>query len=381
MREKDSAEPPMEELAREIRRAVKGLPPGEEGVSEPESDSAWDAAERFLLPSVEPGAKLAGLKRLLLRILRVVTRPQGTFNARMLEGARELERRLGALSFELSEEARERIGGDRTREEELQSFDRRISALRREIDVLHARISPLEGRPEHTPPAVEGVAPAAPSTGRIPPGFYLRFEEEFRGPEALIRERQLAYVEFFRGAPGPLLDCGCGRGEFLELLRGAGIAARGVDTNAPAVALARDKGLDVELGDLFSELRRSRGLLGGVSALQVVEHLEPPDVFEFLRLAHQAMAPGGRILVETINPDSLYALRAYRLDPTHRWPVPADTLALMAREAGFAGGDVRYLSPVPAAERLEETGDNERKLNRWIFGPQDYAFTARRPGA
>ncbi|HWC64836.1 MAG TPA: methyltransferase type 12, partial [Thermoanaerobaculia bacterium] len=91
--------------------------------------------------------------------------------------------------------------------------------------------------------------------------------------------------------------------------------------------------------------------------------------------------PGGRLLLETINPDSLYAMRAYRLDPTHRWPVPAPTLSLLVRDAGFEEREIRFVSPVPPAEALEETGENERKLNRWLFGFQDYALFAERPRA
>jgi hypothetical protein len=74
-------------------------------------------------------------------------------------------------------------------------------------------------------------------------------------------------------------------------------------------------------------------------------------------------------------------MRAYRLDPTHVWPVPARTLSLLVRESGFRETEVRFVSPVPAAEALEETGENERKLNRWIFGFQDYALFAERPEA
>lgn len=351
---------PAERLAEEIRRAIPHRPGADAGspAGGASLTRAWGEADRFIVPSVEPGAPFYRLKKILLRALRLVTRSQGSFNARVLQGARDLEKAIVVLREERSRE---------------------IEELRRQVDLLHARLS--AGSAGGASPASAGAPPAARPAPGLPEGFYLRFEEEFRGPEASVRRRQEAYAEFFRGAAGVVLDCGCGRGEFLEALRAAGVEARGVDANAVAVELARGKGLAAERGDVFESLGSERGSLGGVCALQLVEHFAPEEVYRFLELGFQALRPGGRLLLETINPDSVYAMRAYRLDPTHRWPVPADTLALMAREAGFVEREIRYFSPVPESDRLEESSENDRKLNRWIFGPQDYALFARRPAA
>ena len=342
-----------ERLADEIRRGVREAAPHPRG---DDRDSpalrAWAGAERYAIPSVPAGAAFAFGKRLLLRVLRHVTRTQGTFNAKLLEGSRALERTVETLRREHDD------------------LDRRVA---RENEFLQARIGACERPP--------GGAPAGGAPSGIPEGLYARFEDHFRGSAAEIRARQQPYVEFFRGAPGPVLDCGCGRGEFVALLAAAGVPARGVDANRVAVAIAEREGIAVEAGDAFARLAEARGTLGGVAALQLVEHLDPGAVREFLGRAFAALAPGGRLLVETINPDSLYAMRAYRLDPTHRWPVPAATLALLARDAGFVEKEIRFVSPVPPDEALEETGENARKLNRWIFGFQDYALFAERPGA
>jgi len=343
-------------LAEEIRRGVREALPAPDG--EPEEFfsglRAWNDAERFALPAVPAGASFPRVKRVMLRVLRLVTRSQGAFNMKVLEGARSLDRSLAVLRRDLEEAERRML---------------------RAADVLQARMAVHEGPAPAGAPSRETVA--AP----ISEGLYVRFEEDFRGSEQAIRERQSGYAGFFRGAPGPVLDCGCGRGEFVELLAAEGIPAAGVDANRVAIALAKKRGVAVEEGDAFARLRAAKATLGGVSALQFVEHLAPAAVAEFLGLAFAALAPGGRLLLETINPDSLYAMRAYRLDPTHVWPVPARTLALFAREAGFREKEIRFVSPVPASEALVETGDNERKLNRWIFGFQDYAYFAERPEA
>jgi len=343
-------------LAEEIRRGVREALPGPKG--EPEASfsglRAWNEAERFAVPAVPAGASYPRVKRLMLRVLRLVTRSQGAFNMKVLEGARSLDRSLAILRRDLEEAERR---------------------LLRATDVLQARMAAHEG----PAPATTGAREASASA--LSDGLYARFEEEFRGSEQSIADRQSGYAGFFRGAPGPVLDCGCGRGEFVELLAAEGIPATGVDRNRVAIALARKRGVKVEEGDAFGRLRAAKGTLGGVAALQFVEHLDPPSMAEFLALAFEALVPGGRLLLETINPDSLYAMRAYRLDPTHVWPVPARTLALFAREAGFREREIRFVSPVPAAEALAETGENDRKLNRWIFGFQDYAYFAERPEA
>jgi len=357
----EDEEPSARTLAEEIRRGVREALPHPPSAADSDSPAAraWEQAERHVLPSVEPGASLPSLKRAILRLLRVVTRSQGAFNAQMLQGARALERSVAELRRDLDERARRLEAGH---------------------DILQARMGLYE-----TPTGISAApdAPGAVTNGRSLPaisdGLYARFEEEFRGSREAVEERQRGYAEFFRGAPGTVLDCGCGRGEFVGLLAEAGIAAEGIDANPVAVALASERGIRVRHGDAFSFLRSRPGGFGGIAALQFVEHLDPGSAREFLGLAFDALAPGGRLLLETINPDSLYAMRAFRLDPTHRWPVPAETLSLFVRDAGFAPKEIRFLSPVPPGEALEERGENERKLNRWIFGHQDYALFAERP--
>jgi O-antigen chain-terminating methyltransferase len=355
-------------LAEEIRRGIGEDPSPNASMFPP---GVWDRAERFVVPSVEPGASFPRIKKFLLRILRVATRSQGSFNAIALEGMRQLDENVAAVD---RENARRSRIFEQLREESAR-LRRDLERIGHEYDIIQARLSAAE-RP--APARIADTASAAPAGG-FPDGFYLRFEEVFRGPEEAIRERQRAYVDSFRSVPGIVLDCGCGRGEFLGVLKESGVDSYGVDSNPVAVEMARARGVEARAEDAFEHLRGIDGKLGGVSALQFVEHLSPEAVYEFLGLCRRALSPGGRLLLETINPDSVYALRAYRLDPTHRWPVPAATLDLMAREVGFEERETRWLSPVPRDEVLEERSDNDRKVNRWLFGPQDYALLAVRP--
>jgi O-antigen chain-terminating methyltransferase len=174
---------------------------------------------------------------------------------------------------------------------------------------------------------------------------------------------------------------GCGRGELLRLLAVEGIPASGVEINPIAAAACLEDGLDVLEGDGLVALSASPpGSLGAVVALQVVEHWDAATTFAFLRQARRALAAGGLLIAETINTDSLSALKAFFLDPSHMRPVPADALRFLAEAAGFVETRIEYLAPLPAGDRLEEASSNDAKLNRLLFGPQDYALIARVPG-
>src|SRR5581483_9494760 len=168
--------------------------------------------------------------------------------------------------------------GERSREDAL-----------RTLGELEERLTRVERRGTATT-APTSVA-AQPSAAAVPD--YFAFEARMRGSTADVRERQRPYVDEFRDA-APVLDVGCGRGEFLGLLREAGIEARGVDADADMVAYARGEGLEVEQADALAYLEaRPAGSLGGVFAAQVVEHLPPAELFRLLELTARALRPGG----------------------------------------------------------------------------------------
>ena len=255
--------------------------------------------------------------------------------------------------------------------------------LGRRAAIQDGRISALEARGAGalSASAEETASPAAQAQG-LPPGVYSLFEERFRGEPAAVAEKQRFYVPFLKGLPGPGLDVGCGRGEFLAMLREERVPASGVEINRLSVALGRAGGFEIEEGDGVASLsRRPPGSLGGVVAFQVVEHWPAEATFAFLRAARRALAPGGVLIAETINTDSLSALKAFFLDPTHVRPVPADALRFLAEAAGFTDTQIEYRAPLPAPERLAEASANDAKLNRLLFGPQDYALIARVPAA
>jgi SAM-dependent methyltransferase len=239
----------------------------------------------------------------------------------------------------------------------------RAEAAERRAAELEERLLRLERRePSHT------VA-AQPRQDAFPD--YFAYEARMRAPTEEIRARQRPYVELLRGHE-PVLDLGCGRGELLQLLRAAGIAARGADADRDMVAFARGEGLDVQQQDLLDALAATEdGSLGAVTALQVAEHLPPPVLVRLLAESARALRPGGLLVAETINPASPAALRHYFADLTHAQPLVPETLELLARQAGFADTEVRFLNaPEPHPDA---------RISAQLFPPLDYALIARNP--
>ncbi len=172
-------------------------------------------------------------------------------------------------------------------------------------------------------------------------GGYRGFEDIFRGSEELIRDRQSVYVGLVTGF-GPVLDAGCGRGEFLDLLREHGIERIGVDSDPEMIKRCQEKGHgEVERTDLVEYLgEHPKDSLGTVFSAQVIEHLELEELQRFLDLSLDALRPGGLLIAETVNPHSAQALKAFWVDPTHRQPLFPETMLALCQLAGFASADV-----------------------------------------
>ncbi|MPY90633.1 MAG: methyltransferase domain-containing protein [Luteitalea sp.] len=213
---------------------------------------------------------------------------------------------------------------------------------------------------------------------------YVAFEDKFRGQADDIRTRLAAYLPLFESA-SDILDLGCGRGEFLDLLRERGMAARGLDINPDMVQIGRERGLHVDEGDALTFLRSlPDDSLGGLLAAQVVEHLEPDYLVQVLAAAQTKLRPGSRIVVETVNVACWFAFfQSYIRDVTHIRPLHPDTLTHFVRASGFQQVEVRFSSPLPPEHRLlYAAGDDELhfafnrnvdRLNDLLFTHLDYA--------
>lgn len=224
-----------------------------------------------------------------------------------------------------------------------------------------------------------GAAPPAPARLAEPHSTfdYGRFAERFRGNEEYVKAGQRIYFDDFAGRRN-VLDIGCGRGEFLEMMREAGVPARGIDLSPETVALCRQKGLHAEVADLFAFLaQQPEAAFDGIFCSQVVEHLPPDRLPEMIKLAASRLAPGGVIAIETPNPECLaiFATHFY-LDPTHTRPIPHPLLMFYLEEFGVGGIEVRRISP--ATETMPALASLPADFRDAFFGGLDYAVVGRK---
>ena len=231
---------------------------------------------------------------------------------------------------------------------------------------------------------------------------YVGFEDAFRGSTDDIRERLASYVPYFQDTT-EVLDAGCGRGEFLELLRERGVPSLGIDLNREMVEQCQELGLTVDVGDLLSFLQRQPDKsLGGLFASQVVEHLEPDYLLKALDAAFHKLRPGSKIILETINVASWSAFfESYVRDITHTMPLHPETLRYLVTASGFQKVEIAFKSPCAEQNKLESVpaprpedsqpvpvslknlivafNENTEKLNALMFTDQDYAIIGERP--
>jgi len=166
---------------------------------------------------------------------------------------------------------------------------------------------------------------------------YALFEAAFYD-SAIVANKQRIYIRYFNrelARHGPFLDLGCGRGEFLHILRSEGIASVGVDSNPIALAPLQADGFDVVLRDLVEFLETDRRTYCGAAALQVAEHLTHEQLERMLLLVAKRLIPGAPLIIETPNPLSPFALARFHTDPTHVVPLPPERLRFAVEAAGF----------------------------------------------
>lgn len=286
---------------------------------------------------------------------------------------------LGGLAASLSEVSDdvlkrwERYEGLRTSVGTLQLA---VQALKREAARLPAA-APAPGDADTSAPAPSRSTPA-PSSGLAADPLssfkYVAFEDLFRGDRSLIRARQEDYAELFAKSRD-VLDVGCGRGEFLQLLAEKGIMARGIDLNHEMVQQCLAAGLDVTEADALSYLRQQPDeSLGGLMAAQVVEHLEPDYLLAFVEEAFRVLRPGSAIALETINVASWSAFfTSYLRDFTHAQPVHPDTLKFIVTASGFGDAEIRLRAPLPESEKLVASPSAVRDIDLRTTGVEGRA--------
>jgi O-antigen chain-terminating methyltransferase len=328
--------------------------------------------------------------------------------ARTLQTIREQMEALGREQAQLQEE------GLATQAQALTVVRDRIEAIREQIEtltqehsqgrqIMRERISRAERKLRriiHALVREDGqkgerieVKGSAVLREDLEPDFdYVGFEERFRGSEEDIKGRLLPYVEYFRRV-GSVLDIGCGRGEFLELLREAGLEGKGVDLDLDMVLLCREKGLDVVRADAFSYLESLPDeSLHGIFSSQMIEHMDSGQIVHLVRLSHQKLRAYGVLVLETPNPRCLTVFaESFYMDLSHNRLVHPDAARFLLESTGFQNVELKFSAPVQPSmrvpplsagglptEALEEFNRGVERLNELLYGFQDYAVIGRK---
>jgi O-antigen chain-terminating methyltransferase len=260
------------------------------------------------------------------------------------------------------------------------SYGEIVSSLRQSIDVIR-RQSANSGPSAHLISSTQSDSPAF----IIDDGLYVALENHFRGSRDLVAERQREYLDSLPGtitAETPLVDLGCGRGEWLSVLRDLKIPALGVDSNTVCAEECRENGLSFEQKDLLQFLKaRTDQSVGAFTMFQVLEHLPFPVLVEVLRHIRRTLVPGGLLIAEVPNAKNLrVASGTFWIDPTHQRPLFPELLLFLAAEVGFKKSEGRYVNDFSPKHEL--TGLDEgveialKTLLYAVDGPGDFALLA-----
>ncbi len=352
-------------------------------------------AMRMPLPLARRGGRfmLRRIERRLARRARLS--PRGLvwrLASAMDEQNRMRDRDLDVLARDVDGLARALANRAKELGDQLAAADQRLTQQETAQAAVRARIAVLEhDRPAHDrtakqEPVAHSERPvSAPSPDPLT-RYYLALEAAFRGEPDRIR-RQLAtdYLALMvearaEAGDGPCLDLGCGRGEWLEVLRENGFTARGVDLNPYMAADAKARGNDVTVADALSFLRElPNDSALAVSAFHLAEHLEFATLYELIGECRRVLKPHGRLILETPNPENVWvATHTFHHDPSHRNPLTPASLEFLVNHHGLETIAVLRLHPYPEDTRLPGHDPASERLNGMTCGPQDFAVVARK---
>jgi len=280
-------------------------------------------------------------------------------------------------------------------------LSRRLGELRQQQFLQNRRLERLQASGTISAGKTGDVSPKAmksEETGeKLDHHAYYLFENIFRGTEELIKERQEVYLPYFRDG-GMVLDVGCGRGEFLELLQQEGTPGCGIDLNEDMVHVCREKGLTVSEAEALEYLRGLEdNSLGGVFMAQFIEHLEADAIVDCAKLAWAKLEQGGHLIMETQNPLSMIvSARNFYTDLSHIRPIHPEAARFMLQMIGFSRVEVKFLAPFSEREKLqlilegndavpgndrhlfEKVEQNFKKLNDLLYGYKDFAVIGKK---
>jgi SAM-dependent methyltransferase len=260
-----------------------------------------------------------------------------------------------------------------------------IERVYRQLQQMRAELS-LQGRNLNSLLNAENVpalslSEVSPSTNQLD-ALYAALEDRFRGSREEIKDRFRVYLPYIEsaGVSGEVIDLGCGRGEWLELLNETGIKARGVEKNLVLIDRCRERGLEVVEDDMLAHLRSlPNESTRAITGFHIIEHVSIDALVSLLDESLRVLRPGGIAIFETPNPENvLVGSNFFYLDPTHRHPLPSELMQFLFESRGFHSIEVLNLHPWDTG-RVAGEGELAERFNGYFFGPMDYAILGWKP--
>lgn len=210
--------------------------------------------------------------------------------------------------------------------------------------------------------------------------FYASFEDKLNEERGGMEARGRVYLPYLQAAKAgtedaPILDVGCGWGQWLEFLRATGYVARGLDRNRVMVQNCLERGLDVVEADVIEGLRRQEAnSLGAITGLHIIEHLPLKSWLSFLQEALRILKPGGLVILETPNPRNLLVGSSdfYR-DPTRTTPIFPDTMEIVGEILGFSES-IAYFSIDSTAQLRPASEQKFDQLDDYLTISKDFVW-------
>lgn len=346
---------------------VDGAPAGAEGWRE-----VWRDDRRYAPRPSRHEWLLRILRRLFRRAIEPDAERQKNFNVVLLDLLQDVRGDIGAVRSDLRNDLETvqrdlaaALAAESTKLRELvlvaaRRNDALIAALDQKIETVAVRVR-------------DAVNPAVAATSDDV--LYRRLEDALRGAETHVRQDVIPYVRLAQ-AHQPVLDVGCGRGEFLAACKAQGVSARGVDVNERSVADLRARELDASVGAVPESFAGvADASLGSILAMHVVEHLPVEALFALFREASRVLRPGGLLMIETPNAESVAVSASdFWRDPTHLAPRHVAALTVLAREHRFEIEEVRAVHELPEGLRIPILESDPRELQRVIHAVNDRLY-------
>ncbi len=210
--------------------------------------------------------------------------------------------------------------------------------------------------------------------------MYATFEDKFRGTRQDIKNRQKVYLPFVqeavdkidKTAGAPIIDVGCGRGEWIELLKENNFTAKGIDLNKIMINTCQELNLSVVEADAIDYLRSLPvNSLCAVTGFHIIEHLPFKTLIALFDESFRALKPGGVVIFETPNPENLIVgACTFYTDPSHIKPLVPMTMQFIAEDRGFYKVEIKRLHKYSDYYNVSE---ENKFITENFYNEMDYA--------